>query len=243
MATQMPLRFGLVGISGRMGREMVVLAAIDPLLTVVGRFGSRNAGELRDLASNCDVLIDFSTPESSATAASAAAESGTPLVFGTTGLDADQVALLRATSVRAPVWFARNMSTGVSLLQRLLPEIARALEGYDIELIEAHHRHKVDAPSGTALMLAEAIVAGLPGADEHPLVHGREGHAPRQPGEIGIHAVRGGGNPGEHAILFASNEEEIRITHRAYSRQAFAAGAIRAARAIHGQPPGWYGPE
>jgi len=243
MATNMPLRFGLVGISGRMGREMVVLAAIDPLLPGVGGIGSRNAEELGDLASNCDVLIDFSTPESSATAASAAAESGTPLVFGTTGLDADQVALLRATSVRAPVWFARNMSTGVSLLQRLLPEIARALEGYDIELIEAHHRHKVDAPSGTALMLAEAIVAGLPGADEHPLVHGREGHAPRQPGEIGIHAVRGGGNPGEHAILFASNEEEIRITHRAYSRQAFADGAIRAARAIHGQPPGWYGPE
>ncbi|CAN5759721.1 4-hydroxy-tetrahydrodipicolinate reductase [soil metagenome] len=243
MVANTPLRFGLVGISGRMGREIVALAAIDRLLKVVGGIGSRNAGELRDLASNCDVLIDFSTPEFSATAASAGAESGTPIVVGTTGLVADQVALLRATSVRAPVWFARNISAGVSLLQRLLPEIARALERYDIELIEAHRWHKVDAPSGTALMSAEANIAGLPGADEHPLVQGREGHAPRQPGEIGIHAVRSGGKAGEHAILFASNEEEIRITHRAYSRQAFAAGAIRAARAIHGQPPGWYGPE
>nr|MBA3275442.1 4-hydroxy-tetrahydrodipicolinate reductase [Chloroflexia bacterium] len=195
------------------------------------------------LIHDCDVLIDFSTPASSVAAASAAAGAGRPIVIGTTGLDADQMALLRDASERTPVWYARNMSTGVSLLQRLLPEIARALAGYDIEVIEAHHRHKADAPSGTALMLAEAILAGLPDNGEHPFVHGREGQAPRQPGEIGIHAVRGGGNSGEHTVLFASDEEEIQISHRAYSRHAFAAGAIRAARAIHGQPPDWYGPE
>lgn len=256
IATHTPLRIGLVGITGRMGREIVVLATSDPLLTVVGGVGSGNAQELGGLAQQCDVLIDFSTPESAVAAASAAAESRKPIVVGTTGLDAEQVALLRATAARAPVWFARNMSTGVSLLQRLLPEIGRALGGYDIELIEAHHRHKVDAPSGTALMLAEAIMAGLASREQADredssclgmttpaYVHGREGYAPRQPGEIGIHALRSGGNPGEHTVIFASDEEEIRITHRAYNRQVFAAGAIRAARAIYGQPPGWYGPD
>lgn len=237
-----PLRLGLVGIGGRMGREIVALAAADPSVTVIGGIGRENAADLPGLLNGSDVLIDFSTPESSVATACAAAEARRPIVVGTTGLDAAQVATLRTAAVQVPVWYARNMSTGVSLLQRLLPEIAQALAGYDIELIEAHHRHKADAPSGTALMLAEAILAGLDAGD-HPFVHGRAGQAPRQPGEIGFHAIRGGGNSGEHTLLFASDEEEIRISHRAYSRRAFAAGAIRAAKAIHGQPPGWYGPE
>lgn len=243
MAGPTPLRLGLIGIGGRMGQEIVALAEADPLVGIVGGIGRDNAPDLPALARDSDVLIDFSTPESSITAASAAAEAGRPIVIGTTGLDAHQLVLLRDASGRVPVWYARNMSTGVSLLQRLLPEIARALDGYDIELIEAHHRHKIDAPSGTALMLAEAILTGLSDAHEHPLVHGREGHAPRQPGEVGVHAIRGGGNSGEHTVLFASDEEEIRISHRAYSRRAFAAGAIRVAKAVHGQAPGWYGPE
>jgi len=243
MAGPTPLRLGLIGIGGRMGQEIVALAEADPSVIVSGGIGRDNAPDLPVLVRDCDVLIDFSTPESSITAASAAAEAGRPIVIGTTGLDAHQLVLLRDASGRVPVWYARNMSTGVSLLQRLLPEIARALDGYDIELIEAHHRHKIDAPSGTALMLAEAILTGLSDAHEHPLVHGREGHAPRQPGEVGVHAIRGGGNSGEHTVLFASDEEEIRISHRAYSRRAFAAGAIRAAKAVHGQAPGWYGPE
>ncbi|MDQ3656678.1 MAG: 4-hydroxy-tetrahydrodipicolinate reductase [Chloroflexota bacterium] len=243
MAGPTPLRLGLIGIGGRMGQEIVALAEADPSVIVRGGIGREDSADLANLVRDCDVLIDFSTPESSITAASAAAGAGRPIVIGTTGLEADQLALLRDASERVPVWYARNMSTGVSLLQRVLPEIARALAGYDIELIEAHHRHKADAPSGTALMLAEAILAGLSDAEAHPLVHGRAGYAPRQPGEIGIHAVRGGGNSGEHTMLFTSDEEEIRISHRAYSRRAFAAGAIRAARAIHGQPPGWYGPE
>lgn len=247
MTTPSVLRLGLIGISGRMGGEISALAAADPALAVVGGIGRGNAAELLALVRGCDVLIDFSTPEVSVAAAEAAAGAGRPIVVGTTGLSAAQLALLRATATRIPVWYARNMSTGVSLLQRMLPEIAHALDGYDIELVEAHHRHKTDAPSGTALMLAEAILAGLrdghQGGSPARLVFGREGQALRQPGEIGIHAVRGGGNAGEHTVIFASDEEEIRITHRAYSRRAFAAGAIRAARAIHGQPPGWYGPE
>ena len=238
-----PLRLGLIGISGRMGQEIVALSAGDPTVNVIGGIGSETAGDLPDLADISDVLIDFSTPEGSVMAATAAAESGTPIVIGTTGLDAARLAVLREAAEGVPVWYARNMSTGISLLQRILPEIARALAGYDIELIEAHHRHKVDAPSGTALMLAEAILAGLTDDVEHPFMNGREGYSPRQTGEIGIHAIRGGGNSGEHTVLFASDEEEIRISHRAYNRRAFAAGAIRAAKAIHGQPPGWYGPE
>ncbi len=238
-----PLRIGLVGLTGRMGREISALAEGDPGLAITGGVGRETASDLPSIAADSDVLIDFSTPDATAAVIEACAIAGVPLVLGTTGLTSEQVGQARALSERVPVWYARNMSTGVSLLQRVLPEVARALAAYDIEVIEAHHRHKVDAPSGTALMLAEAILAGLPDPDAHPSVYGREGYSPRQPGEIGFHSIRGGGNPGEHTLVFASDEEEIRISHRAYSRQAFAAGAIRAARAIHGQPPGWYGPE
>ncbi len=249
------LRIGLVGATGRMGREIARLADADPDVMIAGGIGRDNAGSLGVLADDSDVLVDFSTPDGAMAAVETARAAGIPLVTGTTGLSTDQVDALREASEHIPVWYARNMSTGVSLLQRILPEIARALAGYDIELTEMHHRHKVDAPSGTALMLAEAIERGLGSGqgredfsqarNDNPTgrVFGREGHAPRLPGEIGIHAIRGGGNTGEHTIIFATDEEEIRISHRAYSRSAFAAGAIRAAKAIHRQPPGWYGPE
>jgi 4-hydroxy-tetrahydrodipicolinate reductase len=237
------LRIGLVGLTGRMGREISALAAGDSGLVIAGGVGRETVANLPGVVVASDVLIDFSTPDAIESVIEASATAGCPLVLGTTGLTEAQVGRVRALSEQVPVWYARNMSTGVSLLQRVLPEIARALAAYDIEVIEAHHRHKVDAPSGTALMLAEAILAGLSAPDPHPSVYGREGYSPRQPGEIGFHSIRGGGNPGEHTLVFASDEEEIRISHRAFSRQAFAAGAIRAARAIYGQPPGWYGPE
>lgn len=250
MTEPAPLRIGIVGIGGRMGHELVAVAARNPAVTIVGGTVRHPPSDLLDgieihthlapLLFEIDVLIDFSTPEATISAATAAAEQGVPLVIGTTGLNEAQMAVLRVASERVPIHYARNMSHGVAVLQRLLPEIARALAGYDIEVIETHHRHKQDAPSGTALALVDAILAGLNG-DAHALVSGREGHAPRQPGEIGIHAVRGGGNTGEHQMLFASDEEEIMIGHRAFSRAVFAAGAIRAATALVGQPPGWYG--
>ena len=252
MTEPAPLRIGIAGIGGRMGRELVAAAARDPAVTVAGGTVRRHRSDLPEgiaihtdlapLLSGIDVLIDFSTPEATISAATAAVEHGVPLVIGTTGLNQAQLAVLHAASERVPLHYARNMSHGVAVLQRLLPEIARALAGYDIEVIETHHRHKQDAPSGTALALADAILAGLSGDGQaHPLVPGRDGHAPRQPGEIGIHAVRGGGNTGEHRVLFASDEEEITIGHRAFSRAVFAAGAIRAAKALVGQAPGWYG--
>ena len=236
-----PLRLAVVGWSGRMGREIEALAAEDDSLAVVGGVGRETLAGLAEVASGAEVVIDFSTPDATPMVIEVVREARLPLVIGTTGLTAEAVAELRALSAEVPVWYARNMSTGVSLLQRILPEVARALAGFDIELLEAHHRHKVDAPSGTALMLAEAILAGLDRAG--PFVHGREGHAPRDPGEIGIHAIRAGGNPGEHTVLFASEQEAVRISHRAFTRQVFAAGAIRAARAVQGAAAGWYGPD
>ena len=248
-----PIRIGIVGIAGRMGREIVALATGDPAIVVAGgtvRPGSdlTSVGDtpvftdLRELLPQIDVLIDFSTPDSSVGAAEAAAQAGTPVVIGTTGLSPAQMDALRTDATRIPVYYARNTAHGVNALLRLLPQIAEALAGYDIEIIEAHHRHKKDAPSGTAIAIAEAIASGLGTGDQQPYVHGRSGYAPRQQGEIGIHAVRGGGNTGEHTIIFASDQEEIRVSHRAFNRSAFAAGAIRAARDLVGQPAGWYGP-
>jgi len=130
---------------------------------------------------------------------------------------------------------------GISALLAALPALVRSLQGYDIEIVEQHHRHKTDAPSGTALALAEAI-AGALGADLSARAsYGRHGHAPRRPGEIGIHAVRAGGNAGEHVVIIADEGEEIRVSHRAYSRRTFALGALRAAAWLRQQPPGWYG--
>jgi len=248
-----PIRIGIVGIAGRMGREIVALATGNPEVTIAGgtvRPGSDQTSigdipvfsDLRDLLPRVDVLIDFSTPESSVVAVGAAAQAGTPIVIGTTGLSPAQMNDLRSAATRIPVHYARNTAHGVNALLRLLPQIAAALAGYDIEIIEAHHRHKKDAPSGTAIAIAEAIASGLGTGDQQPYVHGRSGYAPRQQGEIGIHAVRGGGNTGEHTIIFASDQEEIRVSHRAFNRSAFAAGAIRAARDLVGQPAGWYGP-
>jgi len=247
---------GIIGIGGRMGREIVAVAADDPHVTVVG--GTIRPGttptpldatgtialheDLATLLPTVDVLIDFSTPATSVSAARLAAESGIPIVIGTTGLSADQLTVLREISTRTALFYARNTAHGVNALLRLLPQIAAAFADYDVELIEQHHRHKKDAPSGTALALAEAILQGL-GEGEHPYVFGREGFSPRKPGEIGMHSVRGGGNTGEHTIIFASDQEEIRITHRALNRSAFAAGAIRAARELVGKPAGWYGPD
>lgn len=248
-----PIRIGIVGIVGRMGREIVALAAGNPEVVIAGgtvRPGSdlRSVGDipvytnLVDLLPQVDVLIDFSTPESSVVAAGIAAQAGTPIVIGTTGLSPAQMDALHAAATHIPVYYARNTAHGVNALLRLLPQIAEALAGYDIEIIEAHHRHKKDAPSGTAIALAEAIASGLGTGDQQPYIHGRSGYAPRQPGEIGIHAVRGGGNTGEHTIIFASDQEEIRVSHRAFNRSAFAAGALGAASDLVGQPAGWYGP-
>jgi 4-hydroxy-tetrahydrodipicolinate reductase len=231
-----------------MGREIAALAADDPDITLVGGLSRRSGDQpsvyanAADLLPHIDVLIDFTSPAATVANALACVAAGRPLVSGTTGLDAEQSAVLREAAQAIAVFHAANMSPGVNAMLAVLPALVRALQGYDVEIVETHHRHKVDAPSGTALALARvaADASGDPLAGR--VRYGREGASQRAPGEIGIHAVRAGGNPGEHAVILTGDGEEIGLTHRAFSRAAYAEGVLRAARLIASQPPGWYEP-
>ena len=251
------LRIAVAGAMGRMGRAVAVAAAEVPGMTVVAgivRAGSPAVGSRWDAAPaarlvsdpasalpDIDVLVDFTAPGAVAGLAAACVADGRPLVCGTTGLSGEELAALETAAAAIPVFYARNMSLGVHSLVELLPALALALRGYDVEIIETHHRHKTDAPSGTALVLAEAIATARGVVLDGHMTHGRSGIAPRQPGEIGIHSVRAGSIPGEHTILFANEGEEIRIVHRAAGRQTFALGALDAARFVANRAPGWYG--
>jgi 4-hydroxy-tetrahydrodipicolinate reductase len=245
------VRLVVAGVGGRMGREIVAAAAGDPAVAVVGgtvRAGSsfvlpgvRLSASPAELLPGADVLVDFTTPASTMAHARAAVEVGRPAVVGTTGLSEAEVEELRALSQRVAILYGRNMSVGVNALLRLLPDLVRALDGYDVEITEAHHRHKKDAPSGTALALGEVIAGAMRVKLSDVAVYGREGIQPRRHGEVGIHALRGGGNAGEHTVLLADEGEQIQVVHRAYSRRTFALGAVRAAKWVVGRPPGLYG--
>ena len=256
----MVTRIAVAGIGGRMGREIVSLAAADPEAIVTG--GSVRSGTINDrdfasvtgvaipdarvvdsidsLLSDAHVLIDFTTASASSAIVSAALRAHCPLVVGTTGLTDEQVGTLRDAAKTIPVFYARNMSLGVNAVLSILPALVRALSGYDIEITEAHHRHKKDSPSGTALAIAEVISDAMNGNLKDALVYGREGIQPRRSGEIGMHSIRGGGNAGEHTVLFADEGEQIQLVHRAYSRRTFASGAVRAAHFTVKQKPGFF---
>lgn len=248
----MTLRIGIAGIHGRMGREVAALIAEEPTLQLAGgivRTGQHAAAEPEscrivedpaELLSDIDVLIDFTAPEVAVKLARAAASAGRGFVTGTTGFSPAQYAQLQAASERIPVFASRNLSIGINAVLELLPSLVRALDGYDIEIIERHHRTKRDAPSGTALLLAEVISGVRSSTVEERAVFGRHGVGQRADGELGIHSVRAGGNIGEHTILFAAEGEEITLGHRALSRRTFASGALRAATYIADKPPGWY---
>lgn len=241
-----PLHIAIAGIGGRMGREILQVAsgdaAVDIAAGIVRPGGAAPGGvplvtSVADLPTGIDVIIDFSVPAATLEIARGAAARSIPLVVGTTGLAEDDLAALKELAASIPIWYARNMSYGVSVLHDLLRRVVSDLPGYDIELVEMHHRNKVDAPSGTALALAETIQRELPGS---VIVTGRSGVARRGDREIGVQSLRGGGNAGEHTVIFASDDEEIRISHRALSRSVFASGAIRAAKRIATAAPGWY---
>jgi 4-hydroxy-tetrahydrodipicolinate reductase len=183
------------------------------------------------------VLVEFTTPE--ATVGHLA--HGLPHVIGTTGLSEEQLAQVEEASKSVPVVLAPNMSVGVNLLRGIVRDLAAKLTGYDIEVVEAHHRNKKDAPSGTALFLARAAAEGRDENLEDVAVYGREGLSPREPGEIGIHALRGGAVVGEHRLVFYSEGEEVEVIHRALSRRTFADGALRASKFAAGAAPGLYG--
>ena len=188
------------------------------------------------------VVIDFTRAEASARYARRAAETGTPLVIGTTGITAEQQQAIDDAAERVAIVQAPNMSVGVVLLAALVEEVARTLPpDFDIEIVEAHHRHKVDAPSGTALALGAAAAAGRQIGLESSAIRGRDGHTGARPrGAIGFASLRGGDIVGDHTVLFAGAGERIELTHRATSRQIYAVGALRAARWVIGRPPGRY---
>ena len=184
-----------------------------------------------------EVLVEFTTPE--ATVEHLAY--GLPHVIGTTGLSEEQLLKVQDAARSVPIVLAPNMSVGVNLLRGVVRDLSAKLEGYDIEVVEAHHRGKKDAPSGTALLLARAAAEGRDERLEDVAVYGREGFSPREPGEIGVHALRGGAVVGEHRLVFYSDGEEVEVVHRALSRRTFADGALRAARFAANAEPGLYG--
>ncbi|MDV7348581.1 4-hydroxy-tetrahydrodipicolinate reductase [Halorubrum distributum] len=246
------LRIAVTGAGGRMGRE-VIEAAADREGVVVAVAVNRtatdpvagvpvaDAGDLGELlaSEDPDVLVDFTGPESAVAYAEACADAGVPLVTGTTGFADAQVDSLRAASEAVPVLKASNFARGVAALRRAVREAAAALPGYDVELTETHHNAKRDAPSGTAKSILDDVEAVREDLDER--VHGREGDAPRSPGEVGVHARRAGDVTGEHEVLLAGNRETLELTHRAGDRGVFAEGALDAAAWLAGRDPGWYG--
>jgi 4-hydroxy-tetrahydrodipicolinate reductase len=193
-----------------------------------------------------NVVVDFTGPESCVEYAAACADAGVAFVTGTTGLDDDQQAVLEAASDEVPVLQAANFARGVQALLSLVGDAVAALPGYDVELVEAHHNGKRDAPSGTAEAMLDAVDDARDahdvdaGYDAGERVHGREGESRRAPGEVGVHSLRAGDVPGEHELVVAGNHEELRLQHRATDRGVFAAGALDAAAWLSGRDPGWY---
>jgi 4-hydroxy-tetrahydrodipicolinate reductase len=257
----MTQKIAIAGATGRMGRMLIecVLGANDLSLgaaldradspelgTDAGAFLGRATGVAigSDLSalSGCDVLIDFTRPEGTLYHLSACAARGVKLVIGTTGFDAAGKQAIRAAAERTAIVFAPNMSVGVNATLKLLQVAARILgSGYDIEIIEAHHRHKVDAPSGTALKMGEVIAHALGQSLGELAVYAREGHTgERRAGSIGFSAIRGGDIVGDHTVLFAGIGERIEITHKSASRLTYAMGSLRAARFLASQATGLY---
>jgi len=256
------LRVAVAGASGRMGHMLIeaVLGSDDCTLCGAldvagsaavgqdaGAFLGRSTGvaitaDLRTGLAGADVLIDFTRPEGTLAHLAACRELGVRAVVGTTGFSAAQKAQIGAFAAQTAIVFAANMSVGVNVVLRLLDLAARSLsEGYDIEVIETHHKHKVDAPSGTALAMGETIAKALGQNLQDHAVFAREGHTgERKTGTIGFAAVRGGDIVGDHTVLFAGTGERIEITHRSNSRANYVEGSLRAARFLAGRAPGLY---
>lgn len=191
------------------------------------------------VVADSDVVVDFSSPEGFSRALSAAVDNQRPFVSGTTGLGREHVDALDDAARLIPVLHAANFSLGVNLLAHLVEIAAAALPDYDIEILEAHHRRKVDAPSGTALMLGRAAASGRDVDLEERANWGRKGHAgPRPDGEIGFQVVRGGTIAGEHTVFYCGEDERIELTHRAQDRRIWAVGALRAGEWLRGREPG-----
>ena len=243
------MKIAIAGALGRMGQAVEAIAGAQPELVIAARFDRPRAegGGLvtqAEALAAADVVIDFTTPEASVALAKVAATAGRPaLVIGATGLQAEHLAAIRAAAILVPIVQTGNFSLGVNILAGLVRQAAKLLpsEAYDIEIFEAHHRHKVDSPSGTALMLGRAAAAGR-GVDlDEVSVRGRDGiTGARRAGDIGFSVMRGGGIVGEHSVSFAAEEEILTLSHAGIDRALFARGAVAAARWLAGKPPGLY---
>lgn len=237
-----PARLTLVGAAGRMGRRLDALAAEDERLDVTGRVDAGGPGLDALDPGSVDCVVDFSVQAQARATCAFCADHGVPLVMGTTGLEEDDRAAIREVGARAPVVWAPNYSVGVNALFALAGELATMMgEGFDLELVEAHHRHKVDAPSGTARRLVEILADARGTTYGDAAVCGREGLVgARSDEEIGVSVVRGGDVVGEHTVHFAGPAERLELTHKAGGREIFAAGAVRAAQWTAARPPGLY---
>ncbi len=241
----MALRIGIAGAGGRMGKLLAEEVAAAEGLVLAGGIG--RGGGAAALFAASDVVVDFTHAAAARAHAALAAELGRGLVLGTSGLSAADEAAVAEAARRAPVVYAANFAPGVVLVTAMAERLAAALpaEAYDAEIVEMHHRQKVDAPSGTAVAIGRAVARGRGTTLEQAgREGGREGHTgPRGTGSIGFAALRGGQVVGEHTLLFAAASEHIALTHRSFDRRAYAVGAVRAARWLAGRGPGLYGME
>lgn len=238
------------GCNGRMGRVVSEICKSDPTLSVVAGFdpsGEKLGGypvyaHPKEYAGPCDCVIDFSSPAALDGLLAFCREKHCGAVLATTGYCDAQLAAIAEASREIPIFRSANMSLGVNVLMQLVRQAAKLLAGFDIEIIEKHHNKKLDAPSGTALMIADAISNTVDFEPEY--VYERQSkRAPREKNEIGIHSIRGGTIVGEHEVIFAGKDEVVTIAHSAASREVFAQGAIRAAKYICDKAPGFYNME
>ena len=253
----------VIGVAGRMGKTIVsCLEDTDGIelsggteapgnpnlgkdigdLVGIGKKNINVDSDLDKLTASCDAIIDFTTPESTMTTLELAAKHNKALVIGTTGLNADQKNAIKEKCSVIRCVFAPNMSIGVNVLFKTVKDLAKTMgDAYDVEIVEAHHKFKKDAPSGTAVRISEIAAEALGRDLETDGVYGRHGMSPgRGPKEIGIHTVRAGDIVGEHRVMFGGMGETLEISHRAQSRDTFARGSIAAAKWVVDQPPGLY---
>ncbi|HMM92577.1 4-hydroxy-tetrahydrodipicolinate reductase [Bradyrhizobium sp.] len=257
------MRLIVAGAGGRMGRALVRVISETPGAVLAGALeapgsellgkdagvlaglpenGIKLSADLWALSANADGIVDFTVPAATIANVAIAAQRGLVHIVGTTGLSASDMAVIKSVTSRAKVVQSGNMSLGVNLLAAVVKRVAKSLdESFDIEIVEMHHKAKIDAPSGTAFLLGEAAAAGR-GIDLHARsVRGRDGQTgARRPGDIGFAALRGGTVTGDHSVIFAGPMERIEFTHRAEDRTMFAQGAVKAALWAHRRQPGFY---
>jgi len=256
------MKIAIAGATGRMGKMLIEAVLNSPDAQLVGslehtscpqlgedagaflgkKTGVIISADIAQVLANAEFLIDFTRPVATMAHLAIAEKSGTKMIIGTTGLSTEQLASLKKASEKLAIVFAPNMSVGVNATFKLLEIAAKMLnQGYDIEIIEAHHRHKVDAPSGTALKMGEVISEALGKKLDDLAVYAREGHTgERKEGSIGFATIRGGDIVGDHTVLFAGDGERIEISHKSSSRQSYAQGSLRAARFLQTQASGLY---